>query len=287
MTEYDIFHGFAFGWMIPLYFFLGGISAGAYVISVYAAFWNTSLKPLARPASIISPIALAVGLGILVLDLTQPFRFWQLMVTFHPSSMASWGTWILSIFFAISVVYAFLLGKGKEAQAKRTGYLGLPFALVTATYTGLLLAQMQGVELWHTALLPWLFLVGALISGSALVVLVSITMGIEMGPFAGLRKLVLWLIGLDILLVISELLILANGGSQSLSALRLLLAGRYAFGFLFIQIFLGALVPIYILLNEARVRNPQVQAVTATLVLIGVFAMRYILVMAGQAVLFK
>lgn len=287
MTEYDIFHRFAFNWMIPLYFFLGGISAGAYLISVYAAFWNSNLKSLARPAAIIAPIALALGMGLLVLDLTQPFRFWRLMVTFQPSSAASWGTWILSVFFLISVVYAFLLRKGNEILAKKAGYLGLPFALVAATYTGLLLAQMQGVELWHTALLPWLFLVGALISASALVVLVAVSIGAELGPFGGLRKLVLWLIGLDLLLIISELLVLANGGSQSALALKLFLTGHYSFGFLFVQIFLGALVPLYVLLSETRMRNPRVQAVTATLLLIGVFAMRYILVMAGQMAVFK
>ena len=285
MTSYDVFHKIALNWMIPTYFFLGGLSCGLFFIAVVFNYQMKEYKALAKPAAFLSPLFLAAGMGLLTLDLGHPFRFWRLMVTFQPSSAASWGTWLLSVFFVLNVAYAYLLNKGEDAKAKIVGYLGLPFAFLGATYTGILLAQMQGKVLWHTALLPWLFLVGAVISGLAVAILVGIAMekSEELGNrFFVLGKILAWLVVLELVMVFTEVLVLLNGGSAAVLSAKTFLTGDYSFSFWVLEIFLGAIVPLLILFNPNRAKQLSFQSMAAVLILIGVYAMRYVVIMAGQ-----
>lgn len=285
MTSYDVFHEVALNWMIPTYFFLGGLSAGLFILSVVFNYWKTEYKVLAKPAAILSPLFLAAGMNLLILDLGKPLRFWKLMVTFQPSSAASWGTWLLSIFFALNVLYAFLLVTGKDEKAKRFGYIGLLFAFVAATYTGFLLAQMQGKALWHSPLIPWLFLVGSLISGLALVILAGIVLGKtkELGHGAiTLSKTLGWLVVLELALIFTEVLVLLNGGQDAVLGVKAFLTGDYSFLFWAVEIGIGSIIPLAILLSSNRAAKLSLQSIAAILVLVGVFAMRYIVVMAGQ-----
>ncbi len=48
-------------------------------------------------ASIVSPIALTLGLLALFYDLTHKFYFWQLYTTIRIESPMSWGAWVLLI----------------------------------------------------------------------------------------------------------------------------------------------------------------------------------------------
>lgn len=285
MSTYDIFHKIAFNWMIPTYFFLGGLSTGLFFIAVAFNYWKKEYKVLAKSAAVLSPLFLACGMGLLILDLGKPFRFWRLMVTFQPSSAASWGTWLLSIFFVLSASYAYLLYKGEDSKAKKVGYIGLPFAFCGATYTGVLLAQMQGSAIWHTALLPWLFLVGAIISGLAVAILAGIATGKteELADrFFSLGKVLAWLILLELAMVFSEVLILLNGGTEVALSAKVFLVGNYSFMFWVLEVLLGAIVPLLILFNTKKARELSFQSIAAVLVLVGIYVMRYVVVMAGQ-----
>lgn len=285
MTSYDVFHQITLNWMIPAYFFLGGLSAGLFIIAVVFNYWKSEYKVLAKPAAILSPLFLAGGMGLLVLDLGKPLRFWRLMVTFEPSSVASWGVWLLSVFFLINVGHAFLLVINEDTKAKKLGYAGIPFAIFTATYTGVLLAQMQGKALWHTALLPWLFLIGSIISGLAFAILAGIALNKidELGEsFFALGKMLAWLILLELGLIFTEVLILLNGGTDAVYSANVLLSGNYSFLFWVVEILLGIIAPSLILFNPNRARNLSFQSVAAVLVLVGIFAMRFVVVMAGQ-----
>lgn len=285
MTHYDVFHKIALNWMIPTYFFVGGLSCGLFFIAVAFNYWRKEYKTLAKPAAILSPLFLAAGMGLLILDLGHPFRFWRLMVAFQPTSAASWGTWLLSVFFVLNVAHAYLLNKGEDGRAKRVGYLGLPFAFFGATYTGILLAQMQGKSLWHTALLPWLFLMGAMISGLALVILAGIAMGkteeLE-DKFFALGRVLGWLVLLELGMVFTEVLILINGGTEAVAGAKTILAGNYSFLFWVVEVLLGAFVPILILFNPNKTRGLCWQSIACALVLVGIYVMRYIVVVAGQ-----
>ncbi|MHC4687485.1 MAG: NrfD/PsrC family molybdoenzyme membrane anchor subunit, partial [Planctomycetota bacterium] len=271
MSEQGAVSHLAYDWMIVTYFFLGGLSAGAYLFSVAANYWKQEFKSLAKRSAILSLISLAIGLFILLHDLGQPFRAWRLFVSFNARSMLSWGVWVLNIFALMNFIYTVLLFQAKETAAKKFAYAGLPFAILTATYTAMLLAQAPGRELWHTALLPVLFLNGAIISGIALVMLFSISKE-NKELLSKLGKFVAWLIILELGMIFSEIIILLNGGTESVAAAKFLFSGKMSGLFLGLEIILGAIVPVVILLRART--NVFSQAVASLLILIGIFTMR-------------
>ena len=98
MPDYVNMPVLAYDWMIVTYFFLGGLSAGAFLFSVAANYWKPELRPLGKTVAVLAPIALAIGMFVLFIDLGKPFRVWRLITGFNPSSALSWGVWFLNIF---------------------------------------------------------------------------------------------------------------------------------------------------------------------------------------------
>ena len=90
MPDYVAVPHLAYNWIVAVYFFLGGLGAGAFLLSVTATYWWQELKPVARTASVLAPIAIAAGLFCLWLDLGQPFRVWRLFLSFNPTAAISY-----------------------------------------------------------------------------------------------------------------------------------------------------------------------------------------------------
>ncbi|MHC4913242.1 MAG: NrfD/PsrC family molybdoenzyme membrane anchor subunit [Planctomycetota bacterium] len=270
-----------YDWMTVAYFFLGGLSAGAYLFSVAGNYWKQEFKHLAKRSAVLSLVALAIGMFMLLIHLGRPDRAWRVVVSFYPRSMIFWGVWSLNIFGLMNLIYTGHLFKGKDNAAKKFAYLGLPFAILTATYTAMLLTQAPDRILWHTAVLPVLFLNGAIISGVAVVMLFSISKE-NAEVLSKLGKFVAWLVILELGMVLAELIILLNGGTESVAAAKSLFSGQIGFLFVGCEIILGAIVPAAILLRART--NVFFQAVASLLILVGIFTMRYVIVVGGQLI---
>lgn len=280
MAEYDIFVQMAFDLKYVIYMFMAGLGSGVYFFSVFGNYWRDEFRPLAKTSSLLTPIFVAIGMLFLLIELGRPLRMWRLFINFRPKSAISWGVWLLGIFFVLSVVYAYLLRKG-DGKAKIFAYAGLPFAFLVPTYSGIVLAQAPGKVLYHTALLPWLFLTGALICGLAVVILISVRK--QDGELVTkLGKYVAWLVVLELAMLLSEVLVLFNGGAEEVRAVKALLVGQYSFLFWVLEIIIGAAIPatLYFIGKVPKV----IQQGASVLLLMGIFTMRYIVVIGGQLV---
>ena len=280
MSEQGAIAHLAYDGMVVAYFFCGGLSVGAYLFSVAASYWKQEFKPLAKKSAVLSLIALGIGMMILLGDLGQPSRAWRLFLSFNPHSVLSWGVWFLNIYGLMNFLYTVLLFKGDD-NAKKCAYIGLPFAVLTAAYTGMLLAQAPGRILWHTAVLPVLFLNGAIISGIALVMLFSASESTT-ELLSKLGRFVAWLIILELGIVLAEVIMLLNGGTESVAAANALFSGKIGCLFLGFEIVIGAIVPVVILLKVKA--NALMQIIASLLILVGIFAMRYVIVVGGQLI---
>lgn len=279
MTEYKIIEHMSFDWMVVTYFFLGGISAGSFIFSVVANYWKTEFKPLAKTAAFLAPISLAMGMFFLLIDLGMPLRAWRLFLNFNPTSALSWGVWFLNIFFVLSSLFAWSFIKGQDENSKRIAFAGIPFSLLVASYTGILLAQAPGRLLWHSALNPLLFLLGGLISGIALVMLVA-GKKLESTQAGKLSKFLAGLLLLEVGLILTEIIVLFNGDAESVNVAKHIVWGSYSFLFLVVEIIMGAIVPVYLIFRVKL--SPSIQALVPILILMGIYAMRYIVVIGGQ-----
>ena len=277
--EYSNVPELAYDWMIAAYFFLGGLSAGTFLFSVATTSLKKDLRPLGKPAAILAPIILGIGMVILLFDLGQPTRAYLLFTSLNVTSALSWAAWLLNVFVILSLLYAWGLIRGNPDKAKKFAYMGVPFAIMVAAYTGMLLAQAPGRPLWHSAMIPVVFFNGALASGIAMGLLAS---GGRLGDKqAGVGKLLGYLVLLELGLIAIELFVLRNSGGEGAAAAAGLLTGPYALLFVGVVIVLGILIPAAILLKS---KAPALQMVASVLVLIGIFTMRYVVVVGGQTI---
>lgn len=280
----DVQHQIPFGMMIVFYVFIAGMAAGLFILSTLGpVFGMKKMQPLAKPASIMALAAVIPGVIALIVDLSQPLRFYTLLFRFNPSSAMSWGTYILMIFSLITVGYIYFLWKGDMKKAKGVGIAGLVMAVLLGLYTGFLIALAPAHPLWNSALVPILFLVSGLVSGLSM-----ISIGAIFFPkFTGLtsdnademmHKMKVWFITLELVLLASHLLVLLVSDAGR-AVFQHLATGDKMFSFVILQIGIGMVLPIILLLVS---KSKVMMGISSILSLIGVFALRYNIIIGGQ-----
>ena len=99
------------GYLIIIYLFLGGLSAGLFFVSAIATFaqkpGETAYCKLTRWSAFLAPWPVALGSALLVLDLGKWYRFYKLFLHFHAVSPMSVGAWLLGLFTLISLLYGY------------------------------------------------------------------------------------------------------------------------------------------------------------------------------------
>lgn len=170
------------GTVIALALWFIGVSSGAYRLSALASRKkeDPGWAKVGLTSAFLALITLAAGMGLLVLDLRQEFRFWHLLLNLNPEAPMSIGVWSLSIFGILCLCHLIfwmpdpwrkilpLIG-GWSIWDKRKihGYVakfGMYVAIVVAVYTGVLLA-VTSIPLWRNFFLPPLIFFSALACG--------------------------------------------------------------------------------------------------------------------------
>ena len=182
------------GWIIAIYLYLAGMGAGSFIIGtvidwsidpsklIQIPIFNVPFDP-AKAAILWGPILVAISAPFLILDLGIKRRF--LYACLNPrTSWVARGFLILSIFIVFGLV---LLAKSVlpfewlHAESPLWHILeviAFAFAFGTAIYTGILLKATKSIPLWNTYLLPLLFLVSALSTGSMAIILSTLGTGL-------------------------------------------------------------------------------------------------------------
>ena len=312
------------GFLIILYLFLGGLSAGLFSVSAIAVFVQNGderHKRIARWGALLAPWPVALGSALLIFDLGNWYRFYKLFLHFRWVSPMSIGAWLLMLFTLVSLVYcyAWLLEKEREwlfsrlpkpfrnwrtlnvdiDRYRRTIALaGLPLAVGVGIYTGVLLGAVQSRPFWNTNLVAQLFLFSALSTGCAALMFVF---AFSKKPLTAEELRLLYL--LDIAFLTVEFFIVLPylvHGELSVEAVRqsldLILGGPFTLLFWLFFLWFGLLLPLGLEVGEmmpALLSKSALHArkwlvgATAVLILSGGFLLRYIFVFAGQMSAFK
>jgi len=294
---YNVPYEMPLGLPIATYFYMTGLSAGSFVMSAVSTVAGvTRFKPVARSGAILAPLLLILAPLNLIVDMEQPFRFWHLFVYLNPRSPITYGSFLLTLYPISGLIYVYFLFGGNARMAKVFGVIGIPLAVATHGYTGFILALGKR-PLWSTALMPTLFIVSAIVSGVALLIFVAMlrrwlfwrhrreqdkeevaALVLELG------KLMAWMIVADLFLVGNDVLVLLTSKTEELYVARLLLAGQFAPLFLGVEVGLGGLLPLALVFAPRTGRSTGFAFLAAALVLLGVYAMRVVVVFAGQSV---
>lgn len=284
-------------WPISVYLFLGGLAAGLlFFASLITVLGKDKEYPTTvKYASIVSPIALTLGLLALFYDLTHKFYFWRLYTTIRIESPMSWGAWVLLIITPLSFLWVFsyyseifpkwelkfsFLKKFEsylKENRKIIAYALIPLSIVLGVYTGILLSAFNARPLWNNAILGPLFLVSGLSTGAATIILLAKSKK-EKHLFS---KIDLALIVLELGLIVHMLMGMYAGSEVQLEAMQLLVGGEFTLMFFGFVIILGLIVPAILELTELLGYKVPV-AVPAILILIGGLVFRFVMVEAGQ-----
>jgi len=290
-------------WLIVVYLFLGGLSAGVFCTAALLHLagkgrFTTTIKIGAWAAT----IALAVGLLALIVDLENPLRAFLLWQSF--SNLTSWmalGAWLICVAFVVFLATALLLtdksaeifAKGRHlaqwhgAMLRVLMILGIALALGVAIYTGILLKAAPGIPFWGSWLLPALFTFSALDTGVAalLVVLVLIERDKESRKLClAFERITIVLILLEVAVLTAFLATMLQGGHGQMLAASIITEGRLSGVFWLLLVVVGLAVPLAIAVLQQFFKSKHFKVLPlfgALGILVGGLTLRYIVVAAG------
>lgn len=193
---------------IPTYLFLGGLTAGVFIVAALADLLGVKFRrfeSVSRIAALAAVPILALAGFFLTVHLGKPER--GLGFPFFFTNYNSWmtrGGWVVGASAPLLILYAALWYFRVYPRLRRMlAVIGIPLLTFFAMYTGLLLSGAWYVPLWSGEYLPTLFLTSGLTTGVAAVGLIALLSW----PFFGQTRedpgLVLRWVGFVLLLLIT------------------------------------------------------------------------------------
>lgn len=303
-------------WPIAVYLLLVGISAGMVSLSMLLRHYVPSeyrgSNRVIKATAIVAPLAVILGLVILIFHLTRPLTFWYLMVFYNPTSIMSLGVMLFQVYFVVMLLWIITLYHDgwltqletvwhRPALAARARKLTativtraavienllLVLAILLGCYTGFLLSALKSFPLLNNPVLPVLFLVSGTTSGIAVMLLASAWGRNTSGHSRSLHfihRVETPVVYAELFLLFAFFVGLLLGGGQKVVAAQTALSGFWGGVFWIGIIGIGIVIPF--IANQVRkpsVHSGKGQLMTlAAMSLFGVFLLRLFVLYAGQ-----
>ena len=180
-----------------------------------------------------------------------------------------------------------------EKAGRLLSIIGIPSAVLLHGYVGFIFGSLKGNPWWSSVLMPLIFLLSAIVSGIAMVFLLYMTgtwlrrQTVDIKCASAIARYLMFALIFDLTLETLDMVHRFYEAGESFDVLRLLSSG-YLYTTIFgVQFFLGGIVPLVTLATMQWVKVPDLNRAriyyfAAALVLIGVFTMRWNVVMGGQ-----
>ncbi|MCK5719473.1 MAG: polysulfide reductase NrfD [Thiomargarita sp.] len=278
-------------WGIPHVFAIFLILAASGVLnvaSISSVFQKTFYHPHARLSALLAITLLIGGLCVLVLDLGRPDRLVVAMTNYNFKSIFAWNIFLYNGFILICVLYLwFMMEKKMQRYYPIVGLAAFIWRLILTTGTGSIFGFLIAREAYQTAILAPLFIALSLSLGLAVFLLVLIMQFRSLGETVLHRpkKLLVIFISAVFYFVLAyhvshlyytyrhgiEYFMLGDGG------------GIYAVLFWAGYLFIGTILPLWLLYHE-RFTNSRISIISACLLtLLGGFALLYVFIIGGQS----
>lgn len=305
-------------------FFIGLAHSGTFISAILRVAGQGWRKPLTRAAEAITLFSLPFGVAAILIDMGRPERILNLVFYGRYASPLLWDVSAVGLYLLSSIVFFYLsllpdiaicrdrltdipawkqkmyrvlaLGwKGTEQQFHRLdrvldGMAIFMTMLVITVHT--VVSWVFGMTLqpgWHTALLGPFFLLGAILSGTAAVVIAlsilrkayNLETVLPIGLFNSLRKLLITFTLGWLYFMIAEYL--TAGYGNMIEEMRVLddkFSGTYALMFWGMSIFVFVL-PLLIFIFKAK-NSIKWMVIASILINIGMWIERYIVIIPTQ-----
>ena len=314
------------GAWVAFYIYFVGLSAGAFLVSTLAnVFEMDGMHRIDRDALFAAIISMAVALLFVWTDLGRMDRMYFPFFWRQLTSALSWEVHAYVAYIAVLVTELYLsmridlarvaerddgwrgrlcglltLGRrstDEEAQAtdrtwlKRVGTLGIPLAIfLVHGGTGVLFAVAKARPYWNSGLFPIIFVISAVVSGTALVAMLYVLRtrlfdGESVDPdiLDRLGSLLAAFIITDVALTaIDALIALASLHPHEVETWHIVLFGEMSWSFWWFMVGFGWLFPLVVLSNRSWRRSPWPIVAAGLSVVVGIVAVRFNIVVPPQ-----
>jgi Ni/Fe-hydrogenase subunit HybB-like protein len=315
--------------LIVVYPYLTGIVAGAFILASLVKVFNVvEVQPIYRLALLTALSFMFIAGLPLQLHLGHPERAYEIFFTPQPTSaMAMFGfvyLWYLTAILLIEVWFEYrhqLILMAQQAKGVMKGVyralslfsndispealafdkkaskfvtiVGIPSAFLLHGYVGFIFGSIKANPWWSSVLMPIVFLMSAIVSGIAMVMLVYIILSLVRNEKIDMRCLdtaglfLLIAIIVDFALEALDYIHRLYQAEESIGILSQLVTSRLFFSMVIMQLAIGMFLPLLIL-SLVRIRNFNddmrrlLYFVSVLLIEVGIFSMRWNVVIGGQ-----
>jgi molybdopterin-containing oxidoreductase family membrane subunit len=299
------------GLYIITFIFFIGLSAGGLIISSSShVFGVERWKPIARLATLMAFVCVAVAGVTIVLDLGQPLRVLNLFTSPQFNSPFLWDLTVVMSYLVISLVDLWFMCRADLAKkhsilafgmndvsnqavardhkaVKVISFVALPAAIMLHSVTAWIFGLQTARPWWNTAILAPVFLASAMVSGLALLIATALIakrrglLELEMSVLYEIGKLLSVVVLIDFFLKSAELLTMYWPQTDpELARLSLVTAGPFTPLFI-IEWIIGGIVPFAILVYPRTRKSAAGLMIASLLLIVGVFAYRIELIVPG------
>jgi Ni/Fe-hydrogenase subunit HybB-like protein len=171
--------------------------------------------------------------------------------------------------------------------------IGIPSAFMLHGYVGFIFGSIKANPWWSSPLMPVVFIFSAMVSGIAAVMLIYMATTklrkkkIDMRCVDTIAMYLFYTFIIDFTLEMLDLIHRVYEADESFHSLNFMVHTKLYFSHIVVQICLGTLVPLILLAITQVVKLPEntrkrMYATAGALTLIGIFAMRWNVVIGGQ-----
>ena len=229
-------------------------------------------------------------MAVLVLEIWLDFRKDIVLLA---QSSTGWKKFV----YRVLTLGSSNISEGALRVDDRVGYavtlIGIPSAFLLHGYVGFIFGSIKANPWWSTPLMPVVFLFSAMVSGIAAVLLIYMATAklrkqtIDMRCVDTIAQYLLYMFLIDFTLEMVDLIQRIYEADESFRSLDFMVHTKLYFSQIVLQISVGTIVPILAIgfIQFFRVSEKArrvTYAVSSSLALVGIFAMRWNVVVGGQ-----
>ena len=292
---YGVTREVPWGLILAAYVFFVVTSTGLCLVSsIGHVFGFEAFKPIAKRSVFLAIATIVAGFLVIAFEIESPWRMAIYNVISPNLSSNIWwmGTLYGAYLFFMLIEFA-LLQAGKHKIAGILGLLGVVSGVAAHSNLGAVFGLLNGREFWHGEYMPIYFITSAMMSGCATVIFFH-WLGYKINGWKMSEKLEHSLCSVAklgallytvIMFFTTWKIITALSGHPpgKYEAIMSLLNGPYAKNFWYGEVALGLVIPFLTIL-AVRARNLTAMAIGSAASILGIFVMRYDLVIVGQII---
>lgn len=283
------------GILIAAYVFFVVTSTGLCIVSsVGHVFGFKNFNPIAKRAVFMSIATIVAGFLVIAFEIENSWRMpVGNVVGANLTSNIWWMGTLYGAYLFFMMIEFVMLQKNMHRTATGFGLAGLLTGVVAHSNLGAVFGLLNGREFWHGPYMPIYFIVSAAMSGCVAIIFftylaykfngwkMSDDLKGSLGNVANMGALMMAII---IFFTCWKMITGITGQAPGkYEAMQTLLTGEFSTNFWIGEVLLGMIIP-FVLILSVRARNVHVLFVAALAGMVGIFFMRYDLVIVGQLV---